>query len=103
MKVFELVVAGLFAAGGLRSLWKWSRRRFESTEVGDQLLYALYLTGRIGLWFAFAGLFLIYALTGIEGRPTTELGRFRWYFLVPISLATLQLLAGFALGRRSVD
>ena len=72
-------------------------------EVGDQLLYALYLTGRIGLWFAFAGLFLIYALTGIEGRPTTELGRFRWYFLVPISLATLQLLAGFALGRRSVD
>lgn len=103
MKVFELVVAGLLALGGLRSLWKWSRRRFESPDVTDQMLYALYLTGRIGLWFALAGLFVIYALTSIEGRPTTELGRFRWYFLVPIAMATLQLLAGFALGRRSGD
>ena len=61
MRIFELVVAGLFVLGGLRAIWYWSRRPFEGTDVVDHLLYALYLTGRIGLWFAFAGFFLIYA------------------------------------------
>jgi hypothetical protein len=100
MNVFDLVVAGVFALGGLRSLWKWSRRRFEGADVADHVLYALYVTGRVGLWFAFAGLFLIYSLTSLEGKPTSDLGRFRWYFMVPVGLAVLQLLAGFALGRR---
>jgi hypothetical protein len=100
MNIVELVVAGALALGGLRSLWTWSRRRFEGAHVADHVLYALYVTGRVGLWFAFAGLFLIYSLTSVDGKPTSELARFRWYFMVPIGLAVLQLLAGFALGRR---
>jgi hypothetical protein len=54
----------------------------------------------VGLWFAFAGLFLIYSLTSVDGKLTSDIARFRWYFMVPIGLAVLQLLAGFALGRR---
>jgi hypothetical protein len=30
-----------------------------------------------------------------------ELARFRWYVLVPLVLAAMQLVAGYALGRRS--
>ena len=103
MSVLELVVAGAFAVGGLRSLWKWSRRRFEGPAVADHVLYAMYVTGRVGLWFAFAGLFLIYSLTSVDGKLTSDIARFRWYFMVPIALAVLQLLAGFALGRRGSD
>jgi hypothetical protein len=103
MNVLELVVAGLFTAGGIRSLWVWSRRRFEGTDVVDHLLYALHLTGRIGLWFAFAGFFVLSVVTSIDGRPTSELDRFRWYLLVPLVLAALQLVAGFALGHRTRD
>jgi hypothetical protein len=101
--MLELVVAGLFAAAGARSLWIWSRRSFEGVDIVDHLLYALHLTGRIGLWFAFAGFFVLSAVTSIDGRPTSELDRFRWYWLVPLVLAAMQLLAGFALGRRGQD
>jgi hypothetical protein len=99
VKTFELAVAGLFAAGGIRSLWRWGRRPFEGTDVGDHLLYAIYLTGRIGLWFSLAGLFAIYALV-LEGQPTNHFADYRWYFMVPVGLAALQMLAGLALGRR---
>ncbi len=104
MRIVEVALALLFGLGGLRSLWAWSRRRFESVDLVDQLLYAAYLTGRIGLWFAFGGFFLIYALSDARGRAAVdELARFRWYVMVPIALAALQLLAGYALGRRSPD
>jgi len=33
MRIFELVVAGLFLLGGLRSIWYWSRRPFEGTSL----------------------------------------------------------------------
>jgi hypothetical protein len=99
--VFELVLAAVLAIGGVRSLWVWSRRRFDGADVVDHLLYAAHLTGRIGLWFAFAGFFVLSAMTTIEGKPTSDLERLRWYVLVPIVLATMQLLAGYALGRRA--
>jgi hypothetical protein len=98
----ELAIAAVFVAGGVRSLWIWSRTRFEGTDVVDHLLYALHLTGRIGLWFAFAGFFLLYA-TSVDGAPTARLDDFRWYLLVPIALAAMQFVGGFVLGRRSRD
>lgn len=101
MRLVELVIAGLFVLGGLRSLWTWSRRRFETADVTDHLLYALYLTARVGLWFAFAGFFLIYASVEARGRPgLDELAPYRWYIVVPLGLAAIQLLAGWFLGRR---
>jgi hypothetical protein len=101
--MLELVVAGVFAAGGVRSLWIWSRRRFEGTDIVDHLLYALHLTGRIGLWFAFSGFFVLSAVTSIDHKPTSELDRFRWYLLVPLLLAAMQLLGAVALARRAGD
>jgi hypothetical protein len=98
----ELAIAALFALAGLRSLWTWSRRRFEGTDLADHLLYALYVTGRVGLWFSFAGFFLIYASVGTRGRPgLDELAQYRWYLVVPLVLAGMQVLAGWFLGRRS--
>jgi hypothetical protein len=103
VSILELVIAGLFVAGGLRSLWVWSRRGFEGTDLVDHLLYALYVTGRIGLWFAFAGFFVLFGVTSIDGKPTNQLDRFRWYLVVPIALTTMQLFGGYALGRRARD
>ena len=101
MRVVELAIAGLLALAGVRSLWKWSRRGFESTDVVDHLLYALFLTGRVGIWFSMAGLFLIYASVDATGQPALdELEPFRWYLAVPLVLAALQLLAGWFLGHR---
>jgi hypothetical protein len=104
VRVVELVIAALFILAGLRSLWVWSRRSFEGADVVDHLLYALYLTGRIGLWFSVAGIFLISASIDVEGRAfLDEVGRFRWYIMVPLLLSAVQFLAGYALGRRSPD
>jgi hypothetical protein len=90
--VLELVVAGLLALGGVRSFAIWVRRPYESTAVRDQVLYALNLTGRIGLWFALAGFFLGYALLD-------EPQQFSWYLMVPIGLAALQFVTALYLGR----
>lgn len=92
MIVVELVAGGLFALGGIRSLVVWSRRPFESPSLRDQVLYAMNLTGRIGLWFAFAGFFAGYAL--IE-----EPQRYGWYIMVPIGLGAVQFLSAFFLSR----
>jgi hypothetical protein len=101
VNVVELGLAAVFLLAALRSLWVWSRRPFEGTDVVDHVLYALYLTGRIGLWFSFAGFFLIYASVDTQGRPAIdELEPYRWYLMVPVALAALQLGAGWFLGRR---
>ncbi len=102
MRVVELVIAGVFILGGVRAIWVWSRRPFEGADMVDHLLYALYLTGRIGLWFAFAGFFLLYASIDVQGRAALdELTRYRWYLLVPLILGVMQLVGGWFLGRRS--
>jgi hypothetical protein len=99
----EIVLAAMLAAGGLRSLWVWTHRRFAAADVVDHLLYALHLTGRIGLWFAFAGFFALSALMRPDGYSSGELRQLRAYVLLPIVLAAMQLLAGYALGRRAAE
>jgi len=102
MNAAEWVASALLFAGGVRSLWIWSRRRFEGHDLVDHLLYAMFTTGRVGLWFAFAGLFAMYASTDVQGRAFIEdVERFRWYVIVPISLSAVQFLAGQLLGRRA--
>lgn len=104
MKIFELTAASLLILGGIRSAWIWSHRRFDSSKVSDQILWGLYLTGRVGLWFAFAGFFLIYsALEGRKVGVVNELNGIRWYVMVPLVLSAVQLLAGYALGRRASE
>jgi hypothetical protein len=100
LRVVELVLAGLFALGGVRSFVVWVARPIDSDALRDQLSYALYRTGRIGLWFAVAGIFLLPTLIGREGRAyTEEFARWRWYILVPLFLAVMQFVGAYLLGR----
>ena len=92
MNVFELVVASALALLGLRSLAVWGRRPVEWRSARDVILYALFLTGRVGVWFALAGLFYGYAFVKDDQS-------IRWLVLVPIVLAAVSTLSAYALGR----
>ena len=101
MKVFEVVMAALFGVLGLRSAWYWFRRPFESADVTDHVWYALFVTGRVGLWLSVAGAFLIFLTIDTQGRAFVEdAGRFSWYAVVPGLLGFLQLLGAVVLGGR---
>jgi hypothetical protein len=101
MKWFESSMVVIFVAFGLRSAWYWMRRPFESSEIVDHVLYAMYVTGRAGLWLAVAGAFAIFLSLDTRGRAfTDDAADFRWYVLVPVFLAILQLVGGVLLGRR---
>ena len=102
MKVFEGVMVVLFGALGVRSLLYWGRRPFDGVDARDHLLFALFVTGRVGLWFGLAGLSLLYALTDTLGRAfIDDVRRYDWFVLVFAGLAAMQFLASFFLGRRS--
>jgi hypothetical protein len=101
MEAAEWLLAGLLLAGGARSLWIWSRRRFEGTDLVDHLLYAAFVTGRVGLWVAFAGLFAIYASSDVQGRAfVDEFDALRWYLVVLVGLSAVQFVSSQLLGRR---
>ena len=100
MKVFEIVVASILALFGVRSLVHWIRRPIESASVRDKLLFSLWILGRAGMWFAVAGIFAISASIQRQGRAfSDEWSNYRWYILVPLVLAALQAVTGYALGR----
>jgi hypothetical protein len=107
MRRFEFGIALVLTGFGIRSLWYLARRPFESTAIRDQLLYAVYRTGRVGIWFAFAGLFFLFAFVGAsdpEPNPITgELvvehpSKYAWYVVVFAVLGAMQLLGGWFLG-----
>ena len=101
MKVFEAVMLVVFAGFGLRSAWYWIRRPLDSAEVSDHVLYAAFVTGRVGLWLSVAGAFAIFLSIDTQGRAFAEDAReFRWYVVVPGLLAFLQLLGSVLLGGR---
>jgi cytochrome bd-type quinol oxidase subunit 1 len=102
VKTAETVVASVFALLGIRSLVYWARRPFEGRDPVDHALYALYLTGRVGLWFAFAGAFALFASITTRGQAFVDDVRgYRWYLLVFVILGVIQLVAGWFLGRRA--
>ena len=100
MTAFEIAMAAVLGLLGLRSLVYWMRRPLDSPSVRDHLLYAMWLTGRVGLWFAVAGIFAISAAIGRQGRAfTDEFQSYRWYFFVPLGLAMMQFVAAYVLSR----
>jgi hypothetical protein len=100
--VIEIALVALFGALGIRSLVHWTRRPFESRDARDHLLFAMFVTGRVGLWFSLAGLFVLYALTDTQGRAfTDDVRTYDWYVMVFVALAVMQLIGGYFLGRRS--
>lgn len=100
MTAVEVSLAVLLALAGLRSLWTWMRRRLPGADPVDHLLYALHLTGRVGLWFSLAGFFALYAYVDAAG---VSLRPYRWYAIVPLVLAAVQLVAGWFLAHREPD
>ena len=96
----EVVVAAVFGLLGVRSLVHWLRRPIELDARRDHLLFALFVASRAGLWFALAGLFLLYANVETRGRAfVDEVARFKWYGLVLLAPAAVQFVTGFLLGR----
>jgi hypothetical protein len=91
-----MVLAVLFALIGVRSFVRSSSVRFEAAAATDHLLYALHVTARTCVWFALAGAFVGFAVLA-------EPQRFRWYVMVPIGLAAVQVLAALALSRSPKD
>jgi hypothetical protein len=101
MKAFEISMVVVFVALAVRSSWYWLRRPFDSTEITDHVLYAMYVAGRAGLWLSVAGGFAINLSLDTQGRAfADDANDFRWYVLVPAFLAGLQLVGGVLLGRR---
>jgi hypothetical protein len=97
VRVLEIGLAVLCVLGGVRSMWVWSRRPFESRDPVDHALYAVFVTGRVGLWLSVAGWFVLYAYLVESGGSIAD---YRWYLAVPLVLAGVQFLASFFLGRR---
>jgi len=101
VKAFEIAMVVVCGALGVRSLVHWTRRPFDSRDVRDHVLFAVFVTGRAGLWFAVAGLFLLFASTSTQGRAFIDDARaYDWFFLVFIALSAMQFVAGYFLGRR---
>jgi hypothetical protein len=102
MKIVEIALIVVFGALGLRSLVHWTRRPFESDDARDHLLFAMFVTGRVGLWLALAGIFVLYAATNTQGRAfVDDVRTYDWYLMVFVVLAAMQLVGGYFLGRRS--
>jgi hypothetical protein len=90
VSVPELVIAGVCGALGVRSVVVSLRRQFEPVDLRDRLLYALYVSSRAGWWFTLGLFFLGY---GLVEQPQD----LRWFLLVPIALAGIQLLSSLGL------
>jgi hypothetical protein len=100
LKTFELILAGLLLLGGVRSAVYWLRRRIEATRASHHVAFALFVTGRIGLWLSFAGFFALSASIPYEGRALVDaMNDYRWYAIVPMTMAGLQIIGGYFLGR----
>lgn len=101
MKMLELVVAGVLAVIGVRTAVKVAREPFPARDLTDHFLYALHLTGRVGLWFAFALVFLMFGTSDAQGRAfADEMRDQRWVLFLIVALAAMQFLGGWFLGRR---
>ena len=99
MNVLEPVAVALFGLLGIRSLVHWLRRPLVSEDRREQLLFAVHVMCRAGLWFAVAGLFALYASIDVQGRAfADEAGDLRWYVVVLGVLAGGQFVTGFLLG-----
>jgi hypothetical protein len=99
MNVVEWISAGVLTLLGIRSLVHWLRRPLATDARREQLLFAVFVTCRVGLWLAVAGLFALYAAIDAQGRAfADEAGDLRWYVVVLAVLAGGQFVTGFLLG-----
>jgi hypothetical protein len=97
----ELVLAVIFAALGVRSAVYWIRHPVRTTDVADELLFAAFVTGRVGTWLLASGMFVLFGTIHTVGRAyTDDASQFGWLFIVFLALGAMQLLAAWFLGAR---
>jgi hypothetical protein len=97
----ELVPAVVFAALAVRSAVYWFRHRMESRDATDDLLFAAFVTGRVGSWLAAACMFAPFGTIDAQGRAfADEAGRYSWLFILFLALGAMQLLAAWFLSTR---
>jgi membrane glycosyltransferase len=92
VNIGALILAMLLAAGGVRSLLHWRGRAPSSSETSQVLLYAAFVTCRIGFWFALAGFVVV---LGLADDPFS----LRWLVGFPAALALGQIVTAYLLGR----
>jgi hypothetical protein len=88
--IAALVIAVILALFGVRSLLKWLRTPFDAKSAGEGALFAVHAAARVGIWFAFAGIFAGFALVD-------DAAALRGFVLIPLFLAAIQLIAAMAL------
>jgi len=99
--LIELVLAVVFAALSVRSAVYWIRHPVDSTDVTDELLFAAFVTGRVGTWLLASGMFVLFGTIHTVGRAyTDDASQFGWLFIVFLALGAMQLLAAWFLGSR---
>jgi hypothetical protein len=109
MRGVELAVAVVLGALALRAAVYWGRRPFESSDVTDHLLYALFVVCRVGLWAVVATWFALLALVDEPStadyaaeRDFVDAQRTRqvWLGAIFVVLGGVQFAASWFLGRR---
>jgi hypothetical protein len=97
----ELTLAVVFAALGVRSAVYWVRHPVDSTDITDELLFAAFVTGRVGTWLLASGMFVLFGTIHTVRRAyTDDASQFGWLFIVFLALGAMQLLAAWFLGAR---
>ena len=95
------ILAVVCALLGVRSAIYWARHRMETEDTTDEVLFALFVTGRVGTWLLAAGMFLVFGSIEIVDRASQEEARnLAWLAMVFLALGAVQLLAAWFLANR---
>jgi hypothetical protein len=100
----EVIPAVVFAVLAIRSAMYWHRHRIDGRDATDDLLFAAFVTGRVGTWLAAAGMFAVFGSIRVQGRAFTDkAGQYGWLFIVFLALGATQFLAAWFLSARGAD
>lgn len=101
MSPVEGILALGFLALAVRSAIYWARHPVDADDMVDDLLFAAFVTGRVGTWLLASGMFVLFGAISVRGRAyTDEAGQYAWLVLVFLGLGAMQLLAAWFLGAR---
>jgi len=97
----EGILALVFLALAVRSAVYWARHPVDTGDAVDDLLFAAFVTGRVGTWLLASGMFVLFGTISVRGRAYTDEARqYAWLVLVFFGLGGMQLLAAWFLGAR---
>jgi hypothetical protein len=101
VKIVALILAAGFALLAVRSALRWISRRPPLRDATDELLFAAFVTGRVGTWAVASVMFLVFGTISASGQPYADEAKgFSWLFIVFLALGAIQFLAAWFLGSR---